>query len=420
VTRGATTVAVLAAAALLASGCGSGGRRSVRTTASTPTPAPTRPAFGITEDNADLLWPPGAAAPAEAAPFAQARRWLSALHPRYFRLLVDWAALQPSPSSPPALDAPVDGCARGTPPCGSYRGLAGELAAIGSQQGAARARGEAAPEVVIDLLGAPAWATLPPHGCEAPGTEPPARALSPAALPSYRALISDVLSLGRREGVALPWWAPWNEPNDPRFLSPQRASCRAGGEPLAPASYAELARAAAAQLKASGSGGQLLLGELGGYETGSRHRLSLAEFVDALPRDVLCLSRDWSVHAYAPYGPRAAGGGEPVAALEQALDERGGCAAGARVWVTEAGAGAPRPGKPRSGSAAEQRAGAAALAAQVEGWRGDPRVAAVFQYSFREDPAYPVGLADPRLTGLYDTYSVWEAFARGDATVNLQ
>ena len=348
-TRAVSIALALLAAALLAAGCGGGGRAST-TAPATPVPSPARPAFGITEDNAGLLWAPGAGAPAQAAPFAQARGWLAALHPRYYRVLIDWAALQPSPASPPDLSAPVDGCARGVPPCGVYPGVAGELEAISSQQQAARARGEAAPQVVIDLLGAPAWATQAPHGCEAPGAEATARALRPGALPAYRALISALLALGHREGVALPWWAPWNEPDNPRFLTPQRASCSPEGEPLAPASYAELARAAAAQLKASGSSGRLLLGELGGYQTGSRHRLSVAEFVRALPEDVLCLSRDWSVHAYAAYGPRAHGGGEPVAALEQALDERGGCAAGAQVWVTEAGAGAPRPGRPRSGS----------------------------------------------------------------------
>jgi hypothetical protein len=407
VTRVASIAAALFVAAILVAGCGGGGRAGT-TVAPPPAPAFPRPAFGITEDNADLVWAPGAHAPAQAAPFAQARGWLAALRPSYYRLLIDWAALQPSPANPPDLSAAADGCARGIPPCGAYPGVEGELEAIASQQQSARARGEAPPEVVIDLLGAPTWATAAPHGCEASGAPPTARALRPGALLSYRALISALLALGRREGVALPWWSPWNEPDNPRFLTPQRASCSADGEPLAPASYAQLALAASAQLKASGSDGQLLLGELGGYESGSPHRLSVAEFVRALPQEVLCLSRTWSVHAYAAFGPGARGAGEPVAALERALDERGGCAAGDDVWVTEAGAGAPRPGRPRSGSQAEQTAGARALAAQLARWRADPHVAAVFQYTFREDPAYPVGLADPSLRKLYESYSTWQ------------
>jgi hypothetical protein len=366
--------------------------------------------FGITEDNADLLWAPGARAPSQTAPFLQARRELAALRPGYIRLLVNWAALQPSPDAAPALSAPVDGCARGVPPCGSYPGLAGQLAAIASQQRAARARGEAAPQVVLDLLGTPAWAALAPHGCEVAGTPPTARSLSPEALGAYRALIADVLALARREGVALPWWAPWNEPNDPRFLSPQRASCSAGGTPLAPAAYAQLARAMAAEL--TGTGAQMLLGELGGYLSGSPHRIGVEEFVRALPQDVLCLSGNWSIHAYAAYGPHAAGSGgdDPVAALERALDARGGCAAGARVWVTEAGAGAERPGRPRQGTG--ELAGYAALLAQLRRWSADPRVAAIFQYTFREDPSYPVGLADPSLARLYPVYGLWMALAR--------
>jgi hypothetical protein len=407
---------ILAAAGVLAAGCGGGsGKTAPPSTATAPAPPPRAPAFGITEDNANLLWAPTASAPAEAAPFMRARRELAALHPGYIRLLVNWAALQPTADAPPQLSAPVDGCARGVQPCGPYPGLEGQLAAIASQQRAARARGEAPPEVVLDLLGTPIWAALPPHGCEAGGTPATARALRPDALGAYRRLIASLLAIARREGVALPWWAPWNEPNDPRFLSPQRASCDAAGAPLVPDAYAQLARAMSAELKSSGTGAQLLLGELGGYLSGSPHRLGVEEFVRALPDDVMCLSRDWSVHAYAAYGRRreSAAGEDPVAALERALDARGGCAAGARVWVTEAGAGAERPGRPRSG--AGEQAGYAALLAQLRRWKGDDRVAAIFQYTFREDPAYPVGLIDPTLTRVYPTYGLWMALASHDA-----
>jgi hypothetical protein len=412
--RPAVLACALAAAAALAIGCG-GGASQHRTSSSTtpPPPAASGPAFGITEDNADLLWAPGADAPAQAAPFLAARRELSALHPRYYRLLIDWASLQPSPDGPASLTATVDGCARGEPPCGSYPGVTGELEAIASQQRAARSRGEAVPQVVIDILGAPPWAVLPAHGCEAPATPATARTLRPDALPAYRALIASLLALGRREGVALPWWTPWNEPNDPRFLGPQRASCSPSGAPLATGAYAELARAMATELKAGGGGGQMLLGELGGYLTGSPHRLAVDEFVAALPGDVLCLARDWSVHAYASYGANRGPEGESaVAALERALDARGGCARSARVWVTEAGAGAPRPGRARASGPAQEDGAYTALSAQLGRWSADPRVAAVFQYSFRDDPAYPVGLVDPSLERTYRTYSLWMGFTR--------
>ena len=36
-----------------------------------------------------------------------------------------------------------------------------------------------------------------------------------------------LLALGREQGVALSWWSPWNEPNNPVFLSPQRIRRRA-------------------------------------------------------------------------------------------------------------------------------------------------------------------------------------------------
>ena len=90
------------------------------------------------------------------------------------------------------------------------------------------AHGEPVPQVVIDILGAPAWATLPAARLRSAGTPTRARGrCAPARSGDYRALVASLLALGRREGVALPWWAPWNEPNDPRFLSPQRATLHA-------------------------------------------------------------------------------------------------------------------------------------------------------------------------------------------------
>jgi hypothetical protein len=122
----------------------------------------------------------------------------------------------------------------------------------------------------------------------------------------------------------------------------------------------------------------------------------------------------WSLHAYASRG-RFAPQRDPLAALEAALDTRGGCVRGARVWVTEAGAGAPHPGEPRPASAAEARAGCLALASQLLAWSHDPRVGAVFQYSFREDPAFPVGLIDAALSRAYPAYRLWLAWVGAGA-----
>jgi hypothetical protein len=330
------------------------------------------------------------------------------------RLLIDWAALQPDPRSAPALQAPVDGCARQAQPCTGYDGIAAELAAIAAQQRAARAAGTSGFEVVLDVFGTPAWAARGPAGCELPGAQAFSRPITPAGLDGYRALIRSLLALGAREGVQLSWWSPWNEPNNPQFLSPQRGSCATSSPSLATAQYAQLAQAMAAELNAAGAGHHLLLGELGGYLTSSAHRTSVAEFVAGLPAGLVCLSADWSIHVYAAYGEDASAG-DPVAALEAALGARGECGARARVWVTETGAGAPHPGRRRPPDAAGEREGCLALAAQLRHWTSDPRVQAIFQYTFRDDPAFPVGLLSADLSHVRADYRLWLLYTHARA-----
>jgi hypothetical protein len=282
-----------------------------------------------------------------------------------------------------------------------------QLAAIASQQ-----RAEPGSfQVVVQILGSPDWAALAPSGCEPAGTLASARPLRAAALSSYRALISSLLALASREGVALPWWSPWNEPNDPRFVSPQHATCSAGDEPLAPSTYATLARAMASELRAVGGEHDMLLGELNDLQVDSPNTTSIASFVAALPAGVLCLANAWSIHDYASRNGAGATR-DGVAAIERALNARGGCARSAPIWVTEAGAGAPHPGLARPAGAADELAGCRALARQLVRWYRDPRVAAVFQYSFREDPAFPVGLLSADLSHVYPTYRLWLSYAR--------
>jgi hypothetical protein len=410
-----------ALAALSLGACGSSSHGSTAATSvavphssapvAPPPPTPAGPAFGLTEDNANLLWSPAQPDPPGGAAFAPARGLLTALHPSYLRLLVDWAALQPTASSPPALAGAVSGCARQTGPCGAFAGLREALAAIASQQRAAAAAGQSGFQVVLDIFGTPAWAARPPSGCERPGTDSFSRPLSAAGIAGYRSLIGALLALGAEQAVALPWWSPWNEPNDPVFLSPQRASCNVSSPPVSAAAYAQLVRTMAAALQAAGGQHQLLLGELSAAQSDSPHRTSIASFLAALPEDVVCLSRTWSLHVYAAYG-RSAPSGDPVAALEAALDAHGSCGRNAHVWITEAGAGAPRPGRPRESSSAQERQGCLALAEQLVRWVHDERIETVMQYSFREDPAFPVGLLSAELTHTYPAYQLWRRYTR--------
>jgi hypothetical protein len=51
-----------------------------------------------------------------------------------------------------------------------------------------------------------------------------------------------------------------------------------------------------------------------------------------------------------------------------------------------------------------------ALDAALRRWDVDPRVEAAFQYTFRDDPSFPVGLADVGLTRAWPAYDEWLAW----------
>ncbi len=72
----------------------------------------------------------------------------------------------------------------------------------------------------------------------------------------------------------------------------------------------------------------------------------------------------------------------------------------------------PTPGGRAREASAEEGAGCEALAAQVLTWYRDPRVGAIFQFSFRDDPAFPVGLISPNLSHTFRVYGLWRALAR--------
>ncbi|HEV2770326.1 MAG TPA: hypothetical protein VGV40_09110 [Solirubrobacteraceae bacterium] len=356
---------------------------------------PARLAIGLTESNARLLAPPPAGVVGGA--FAAWRQRVAELRPSHVRLLVDWAKLQPSRAAPPDLDAADDGCMRGRPPCAAYAGLLDRLRAIG-------ARGA---EPVVLLYGTPDWAAPPAQGCDQQGTEPRTR---PPDLDAYRSFVRSLVDLGRVAGVPLRVWSPWNEPNHPTFLTPQRARCDTSSAPLAPEGYARIVRA---WREAAGPAAHALLGEVAGYDAPRDAAAGAAEFAAALPRDVACSSAVWAQHAYVG-SPADREGGAPLAAdpdragdlalLEEvlgALDAKG-CQRRHRVWITE------------TAVAGEQRRtveGCREMHTALSAWARHPRVDAAFQYTVREDPAFPTGLTGPGLGEPYPVLAAWQAWA---------
>ncbi|MDP9385461.1 MAG: hypothetical protein M3P50_09545, partial [Actinomycetota bacterium] len=109
------------------------------TPAATPTPGDTEVqetdgslAVGITEPNPNFIW--AAEDRPLGPPFGPWRDALAAMRPAYYRLVLDWASLQPAPGRRANLDLPNGGCMRRIPPCGTFAGLRDQLRAAASQQ----------------------------------------------------------------------------------------------------------------------------------------------------------------------------------------------------------------------------------------------------------------------------------------------
>ena len=396
---------------LVLQGRGGGGAPDTTPPATTPPPAtvkiaPQPPgeglAIGIGETRGTLLWST-AAQPELPAGMGPWRDRLAALRPRYFRLVVDWSRLQPDPAQPPNWTMPDDGCQRGREPCAPFSGVSDVLRAVASQQ-----KAQGGFEVLVSISGVPAWAAAPPSGCERADATPRSRPINDQGLQGYRALIRSLAQLGASVGVPLRYWSPWNEPNGTFFLSPQRAVCDRSSPPVSPVTYTRLARAMREELQALPGAQRLVIAELAGLPGPRQRGAGVEEFYAALPDDVVCSASVYAQHAYAERGrPESASG--PVDQLEAALDRRP-CARDKPIWVTETGVGGPDVGGERSGGLASLRRDCRALDAALRWWDVDPRVQAAFQYTFRDDPAFPVGLADAGLTRTWPAYDEWLAW----------
>jgi hypothetical protein len=371
-----------------------------------PKPAPQPPgeglAVGIGETNASLLWS-RAAQPELPGGLGPWRDRLAALKPRYYRLLVDWARLQPDESQAPDWAMPETGCQRGRPPCAPFAGIRDTLRAIASQQ-----KAQGGFEVLVSIIDVPNWAAAPASGCERADATPRSRPISDRGLDGYRALIGSLNELATSEGVALRYWSPWNEPNGTFFVSPQRATCDRSSPAVSPQVYTRLARAMRAELDALPGAQHLVIAELAGLPGPRLRGAGVDEFYAGLPDDVICSAAVFAQHAYVERN-RPESARRPVEQLEAALD-RHPCAADKPIWVTETGVGGPDVGGPRKGGLASLRRDCRALDAALRRWDVDPRVQAAFQYTFRDDPAFPVGLADAGLTHTWPAYDEWLAW----------
>ena len=318
---------------------------------------------GLTEDNADLLWARGCRARAGGAAFQRSRERLTALHPRYMRLLVNWAALQPPPDRPPALAGAGRRLrARGRRRAAPTPALRGELAAIASQQRAARA-GAAGYEVVLDSSASRPGRRSPPrrvrarrHACLRRG-----RSAAPA-LAGYRALIRSLLALAAREGVALAVVEPVERAQRPALPQPaardlqrrrRAARCR---RPVRPArrrrwraSCAPRRRSPSAARRAQRPRQRLAAPHERRQRSSRRCPPSVAVPQRAPGRYTPTRSRPRRRRATPTRSSRSS------ARWTRAADAR----ARRTVWVTEAGAGAPHPGQAEAAPAQPTSATAA-------------------------------------------------------------
>lgn len=352
-------------------------------------------AIGLTEGDPRLL-----------VPFGQTRHVAAkavALRPNYVRVLVPWERLQPYAGRKPNWDAPPGGCPRINPGCVSGLGLRSLLRAIRLRQHA-----DGGWKILAVPYFTPTWAATGGfRGCQKARSRHP-RAQMPR-IAAYRTFLRGLNALADKVGVKIDYITPWNEPNHPGFLQPQRAVCNRRSRAIAPLAYAKLARAAKLELRYEQT---LVLGSLAGLAQPRVYGAGAPEFIRALPRDVACLEGPFAQHTY--IGRPGRGGREPrranpasagshglIASVLAELDAKG-CPEVKQLWIGETGTFDRR---------------CEAMSAALRAWARHDRVDAAFQYTFRDARAFPVGLVSASLKKIYRSYRAWYAFRGGPMKV---
>lgn len=332
------------------------------------------------------------------------QRRVGELRPSLVRIVVEWDRVQPSALRRPNWDLRQPGCARGLHPCVPWRGVRDQLRAIRARQ-----RAQGGLEAMVVLSGTPRWARRSAYGCQNEDAGGERRGVTREGLVGYRRLVVSLAALGRREGVNLRWWSARNEPNSSFFLAPQRLRCSPRAPSVSAALYAPLVRSLRAALRVAPGRQSVVLGELASPRNRRPGITESHEFVRALPRDVVCTGAVWSLHQYV-------GDANDLPLLKRVVDGRRCPGPPPRFWITETGAGLRRdPGGGlgmRNVSPEALRAGCRAQHQLLLGWHADPRVDVALQYTYREDPGFTVGLADPGLDDVYPTFALWRAWGQ--------
>jgi hypothetical protein len=175
--------------------------------------------------------------------------------------------------------------------------------------------------------------------------------------------------------------------------------------PASPAVYTRLAQA----MRAALPGARMVIGEMAGVANAGPASTGSGEFLAALPDDVVCGAVAIAQHAYAHTPSQPVRSGDPVAATEAAMDARP-CLRGTPLWITETGVGGIHQGEVRTTTPEALRVQCRAYDRQLRRFAADPRIQAAFQYSFREDAAFPDGIVDAGLTRAYPTYDLLAAW----------
>jgi hypothetical protein len=368
----------------------------------TATPAPTPPALdepagrpslavGITEPNPNLFAPGDVLQP--PPPWPRRRDQLVRIRPALYRLVVVWSKVQPSAAAPADLAAPDSGCMRDKQPCAPYAGLRDQLRALAARQ----REDPAAWQALVVFTSTPEWAAAPPRGCTEEGG-----AGVPRDLKAYRALVRGVLALAGEVGAELRYFSPWNEPNHPYFLTPQREACDPDARSRAIGAYAALAHNLRAEL---GDDRRLVLGETAGIVEPTSRATAVPEMIRGLPRGLVCAAPVWSQHAYI-------GGTDPVAAVKEALASHR-CRRRHAIWITETGVGPAPGGLSLARGITSERQGCRLLHERLLQWHRDPQVTVAAQYTMREDDLFPTGLVTTDLARRRPALREWQAWGGG-------